>query len=129
LVIRGPNNQPLVAQVRNNSADDSFAQDLLVGGLSALGNIGAVINAPEAVTTATSGATGGRTQTQTTTTVTSGRDNNLWGAALEGFFAPISERVSERFDPRNQDPTQPYLYVPQGQTVSVFVNGVLEVAR
>jgi hypothetical protein len=88
-----------------------------------------VLNAPDAVTTATSGASGGTTRTQTTTTVTSGRDNNLWGAALAGFFTPISERLAQRWEAEPQANAEPYLYVPQGQTVSVFVNGVLEVAR
>jgi hypothetical protein len=129
LAIRGPDNQPLVAQVRNHTEGDRFGQDLLLGGLSALGNIGAVLNAPDAVTTATSGASGGTTRTQTTTTVTSGRDNNLWGAALAGFFTPISERLAQRWEAEPQATAEPYLYVPQGQTVSVFVNGVLEVAR
>jgi ABC-type phosphate transport system substrate-binding protein len=88
-----------------------------------------VSNAPDAVTTATSEAAGGTSSTSTTTTVTSGQDDDVVAAALEGFFTPVSERVAERFEQQSQNTSSPYLFVPEGQAVSVFVNGVLEVAQ
>jgi len=129
LMVRGEDNRPLVAQVRNDDGGGDLGDDVLVGALSALGNIGAVLNAPDAVTTATSEAAGGTSSTSTTTTVTSGQDEDVVAAALEGFFTPISERVAERFEQQSQNPSSPYLFVPEGQAVSVFVNGVLEVAQ
>jgi len=129
LMVRGEDNRPLVAQVRNDDGGSDLGDDVLVGALSALGNIGAVLNAPDAVTTATSEAAGGTSSTSTTTTVTSGQDDDVVAAALEGFFTPVSERVAERFEQQSQNTSSPYLFVPEGQTVSVFVNGVLEVAQ
>ena len=128
LIVRGENNRPLVAQVRNDDGSRDFGEDLLVGTLSALGNIGAVLNAPDAVTTATSEA-GENTTTRTSTTVTSGQDDNVVAAALDGFFTPVSERVINRFEEQNQTPSSPYLFVPEGQEVSIFANGLLEVIR
>jgi hypothetical protein len=127
LLVRGPDNRPLVAQVQNGGGD-SFGDDLLVGALSALGNIGSVVNAPESVTTAASEAAGGTTSTRTTTTVTGGGDDNVLAAALEGFFTPVAERVSERTS-ADAPSTTPYLLVPEGQAVSIYVNGFLEVVR
>lgn len=127
LLIRGKENGPLVADVREDGGS-SFRDDLLVGALSALGNVGRVINAPDSVTTATSGASGGRTSTSTSTTVTSGSDEDALAAALEGFFTPVAQRVSERTRQRNNNRTGPYLLVEEGEEVSVFVNGLLEVA-
>ena len=129
LMVRGEDNRPLVAQVRSDDGGSDFGDDVLVGALSALGNIGAVLNAPDAVTTATSEAAGGTASTSTTTTVTSGQDDDVVAAALEGFFTPVSERVAERFEQQSQNTSSPYLFVPEGQAVSVFVNGVLEVAQ
>lgn len=129
LMVRGEDNRPLVAQVRNDDGGSDLGDDVLVGALSALGNIGAVLNAPDAVTTATSEAAGGTSSTSTTTTVTSGQEDDLVAAALEGFFTPVSERVAERFEQQRQNTSSPYLFVPEGQAVSVFVNGVLEVAQ
>ena len=129
LVVRGEDNQPLVAEVHNDGNDSDLGEDLLVGALSALGNIGAVVNAPDTLTTAVSEAAGSNTTTSTSTTVTGGQDDDVVAAALEGFFTPISERVAERFDPQQQTTASPYLLIPEGEEVSIFVNGLLEVAR
>ena len=129
LLVRGEDNRPLVAEVHNDGNDNDLGEDLLVGALSALGNIGAVVNAPDTLTTAVSEAAGNDTTTSTSTTVTSGQDDDVVAAALEGFFTPISERVAERFDPQQQSTASPYLLIPEGEEVSIFVNGWLEVAR
>jgi hypothetical protein len=127
LVIRGQNNQPLVADVVDGNRGSNFGQDLLVGGLSALANVGQTLLAPDAVTSATSGSSGSVTTTSTSTTVTSG-DDNVWAAVVDGFFTPVSERVVERID-QNQQSAVPYLVVGEGREVSIFVNGFLEVVR
>ncbi|WP_204150029.1 hypothetical protein [Leptolyngbya sp. CCY15150] len=129
LLVRGENNQPLVAEVHHDGHDSDLGEDLLVGTLSALGNIGAVVNAPDTVSTAVSEAAGNDTTTSTSTTVTRGQDDDVVAAALEGFFTPISERVAERFDPQQQTTSSPYLLIPEGEEVSIFVNGWLEVAQ
>ena len=129
LIIRGDDNRPLIAQVRNDESSSDLGQDLLVGTLSALGNIGAVLNAPDAVTTAVSEVADGNMTVGTSTTVTSGQDQDIAAAALEGFFTPLSERVAERFEQQTQTISAPYLIVPEGQEVSIFVNGLLEVVR
>ena len=129
LLVRGEDNQPLVAEVHHDGHDSDLGEDLLVGALSALGNIGAVVNAPDTVSTAVSEAAGNDTTTSTSTTVTRGQDDDVVAAALEGFFTPISERVAERFDPQQQTTSSPYLLIPEGEEVSIFVNGWLEVAQ
>ncbi|NEQ29557.1 MAG: hypothetical protein F6K04_00940 [Leptolyngbya sp. SIO4C5] len=126
ITVRGEDNEPLVAEVENDGGS-SFGDDLLVGLAGALGNIGRVINAPDAVTTASSGSSGNRTSTSTSTTVTSGNNDNIFGAALEGFFTPTAERLSERSQ-NNRETAQPYLIVEEGEEVSIFVDGLLEVA-
>lgn len=127
LIIRGNGNEPLVARVENRGGR-TFGQNLLVGTLNAIGNVGAVVNAPDAVTTATSGATGNDTSTSTSTTVTSGGEDSVLAAALNGFFTPLAESVAQDFETQNQQ-TQPYLIVEQGKEVSIFVNGLLEVVQ
>lgn len=129
LIIRGQDNNPLVADVRNDGGGSNLGNDLLVGVLSALGNVGSVINAPDAVTTATSGTSNSSSSSSTSTTVTSGDDDNIVAAALEGFFTPVSERVAERLSEDDDDETEPYLIVPEGREVAIFVNGLLEVLR
>ena len=120
LSIRGKNNTPLIAQLSNGQ--DTISQDLMFGLSSALGNIGRTINSGN--TTSTSSSTN---NSASSTTVFSNGDRNILAAAMEGFFGATTERMQQRLEP--DDERSPVLVVPEGEEVSVFVNGLLNVNR
>ena len=120
LSIRGKNNTPLIAQLSNGQ--DTISQDLRIGLSSALGNIGRTINSGN--TTSSSSST---TNSTSSTTVFSNGDRNILAAAMEGFFGATTERMQQRLEPN--DERLPVLVVPEGEEVSVFVNGLLNVNR
>ncbi|NJM98075.1 MAG: hypothetical protein HC800_13810 [Phormidesmis sp. RL_2_1] len=120
LSIRGKSNAPLIAQLSNGQ--DTISQDLMFGLSSALGNIGRTINSGN--TTSTSSST---TNGASSTTVFSNGDRNILAAAMEGFFGATTERMQQRLEP--DDERLPMLVVPEGEEVSVFVNGILNVNR
>ena len=120
LSIRGKNNTALIAQLSNGQ--DTISQDLRIGLSSALGNIGRTINSGN--TTSTSSSTN---NSASSTTVFSNGDRNILAAAMEGFFGATTERMQQRLEP--DDERLPVLVVPEGEEVSVFVNGLLNVNR
>jgi len=120
LSIRGRNNTALIAQLSNGQ--DTISQDLRIGLSSALGNIGRTINSGN--TTSTSSSTN---NSASSTTVFSNGDRNILAAAMEGFFGATTERMQQRLEP--DDERLPVLVVPEGEEVSVFVNGLLNVNR
>ncbi|MEO0704143.1 MAG: hypothetical protein AAF050_00590 [Cyanobacteria bacterium J06649_5] len=121
LSIRGKNNTPLIAELSNDQ--DAVSQDLMIGLSSALGNIGRTINSGNVTSTSSSG-----TNSSSATTVFSNGDRNILAAALEGFFGATTERMQQRLEPDGDD-RLPVLVVPEGEEVSVFVNGLLNVNR
>ena len=126
LQIRGQENRPLVAQKLNDVGPDIARQDLLIGLLNSLGRMGSIINQPRTQSsTVTSG--GGFNQSATTTSA----EPQIWAAALEGFFNPIAERMSQRSDQNMQELLQrPNVqFVSEGTEVSVVVNSFLRVSR
>lgn len=120
LSIRGRNNTPLIAQLSNEQ--DTVSQDLMFGLSSALGNIGRTINSGNITSTNSSGS-----NSASSTTVFSNGDRNILAAALEGFFGATTERMQQRLKPN--DERLSVLVVPEGEEVSVFVNGLLNVNR
>ena len=120
LSIRGRNNTPLIAQLSNEQ--DTVRQDLMFGLSSALGNIGRTINSGNITSTSSSSS-----NSASSTTVFSNGDRNILAAALEGFFGATTERMQQRLEPN--DERLPVLVVPEGEEVSVFVNGLLNVNR
>lgn len=121
LSIRGKNNTPLIAELSNRQ--DAVSQDLMIGLSSALGNIGRTINSGNVTSTSSSG-----TNSSSATTVFSNGDRNILAAAIEGFFGATTERMQQRLEPDGDD-RLPVLVVPEGEEVSVFVNGLLNVNR
>ncbi|MGA9379591.1 MAG: hypothetical protein WBV73_12555 [Phormidium sp.] len=127
LVIRGENNQPLIAQGLFDRGSEIARTDVLVGVLSSLGRVGEIINRPtQEVFSQQSGVFG------STTVQTSNRSQpNILAAALEGFFTPTAERLRERSDRSTQELLKRgnVAIVPEGTEVSVFVNSFVFVRR
>jgi hypothetical protein len=127
LVIRGENNQPLIAQGLFDRGSEIAKSDVLVGVLSSLGRVGEIINRPtQEVFSQQSGIFG------STTVQTSNRSQpNILAAALEGFFTPTAQRLRERSDRSTQELLKRgnVAIVPEGTEVSVFVNSFVFVRR
>ncbi|MBD2295092.1 hypothetical protein H6G06_16795 [Anabaena sphaerica FACHB-251] len=126
LLIRGGNKRPLLAQKLHDAGSDIAKQDLLVGLLSSLGRVGSIVNQPR---TQSSTVVSGGSFNQST--VTTNADPQIWAAVLEGFFDPLSDRLSRRSDQAVQELLQrPNIqYLPEGMEVSVVVNNFLKVER
>ncbi|MTJ49112.1 hypothetical protein FJR05_15145, partial [Dolichospermum sp. UHCC 0259] len=126
LLIRGNNKRPLIAQKLNDVGSEIAQQDLLVGLLSSLGKVGSIVNQPR-----TQSSTVVSNGTFNQNTVSSTADPQIWAAALEGFFSPVSERLSRRSDQAVQELLQrPNIqFLPEGTEVSVVVNNFLQIAR
>jgi hypothetical protein len=124
LLIQGEDNQPLIAQKLNDVGPQIAQQDLLIGLLSGLGRVGSVINQPR---TQSNTITSGGTFSQSVITTTS--DPEIWAAALEGFFSPTADRISQRSDQVVQELMQrPNIqFLPEGTKVSVVVNSFLKI--
>lgn len=126
VLIRGEGNQPLIARRLNTGKGAAIAkQDILVGLLGAVGQIGEAVNRPRSQF---SSVTNGGGFNQTISTI-SNREPNLIAAAAEGFFKPTSKRLGQRADETTQEIlSQPnVLVVPQGTPVSIFFNTFFQV--
>ncbi|AFZ28365.1 hypothetical protein Cylst_6594 (plasmid) [Cylindrospermum stagnale PCC 7417] len=126
LLIRGRDKRPLIAQKLNDVGSDIAQQDLLVGLLSSLVRVGSIVNQPR-----TQSSTVVSSGTFNQSTVSSNSNPQIWAAALEGFFSPVSERLSRRSDQAVQELLQrPNIqFLPEGTEVSVVVNNFLKVER
>lgn len=126
LLIRGRGQQPLIAKKLNDVGTDIAQQDLLVGLLSSLGKVGSIVNQPR-----TQSSTVVSSGTFNQSTITSNSNPQIWAAALEGFFSPVSERLSRRSDQAVQELLErPNIqFLPEGTEVSVVVNSFLKVER
>lgn len=126
VLIRGEGNQPLIARRLNTGKGAAIAkQDILVGLLGAVGQIGEAVNRPRSQSSSVINS-GGFNQTISTI---SNREPNLIAAAAEGFFKPTSKRLGQRADETTQEIlSQPnVLVVPQGTPVSIFFNTFFQV--
>ncbi|WDD36568.1 TrbI/VirB10 family protein (plasmid) [Nostoc sp. UHCC 0926] len=125
-LIRGRGQQPLIAKKLNDVGTDIAQQDLLVGLLSSLGKVGSIVNQPR-----TQSSTVVSSGTFNQSTITTNSNPQIWAAALEGFFSPVSERLSRRSDQAVQELLQrPNIqFLPEGTEVSVVVNSFLKVEK
>ena len=125
LEIRGEDNEALIAE-SEDPGGSSLGSDLLSGLLSAAGRVGDYLISGD-TSISTSSSSGGDITSTSTTTTTNRDNNNVAAAALAGFFNPVAERVSERSQ-SDDDDLEPYLEIEEGEDVSVYVVGLLEVA-
>jgi hypothetical protein len=126
LLIRGANNQPLIAQSFEDGSGIVAGQDFLVSGLTALGKVGALLNQPDEESFSSFGAPFSNGQT-----FRRSRKPNLFGASLEGFFGVTADRLRKRADTiTDEQYSRPKLMVvQQGQSVSVVFNTFFEIQR
>ena len=127
LLIRGANNQPLIAQSSEDRAGIVAGQDLLVGGLTALGKVGELLNQPDEESFSSFDAPFSNGQTFSRKR----RKPNIFGASLEGFFGVTADRLRKRADTiTDEQYSRPKLMVvKQGQSVSVVFNTFFEIQR
>ena len=126
VLLRGKAGEALVAKALNDPGDAISGQDLLIGVLSSLGTIGERFNQPNIeARTATSNDRFAQT------IVTRSRKPELWAAALEGFFAPLADRLAKRSDRAVEEmlnrPTVAVL--PEGTETSIVINSTFRVTR
>ena len=127
LIVRGIDNQPLIADSLFNRGSEIAKADILVGILGSLGRVGEIINRPAQETFSQQSGFFGSTAVKTTTS----SEPNILAAALEGFFTPTAQRLRERSDRNAQELLKRgnVAIVPEGTQVSVFVNAFVTVQR
>ncbi|MFB2879338.1 TrbI/VirB10 family protein [Floridanema aerugineum] len=127
ILIRGENGNPLIAKGMGNPGSEIARQDILIGLLGAAGRAAQVVNQNQSQSATMISSGGFSSQTITTTA----REPNILAAAMEGFFRPMSQRLTQRADRTTQEISQrtPVAVVPQGTKVSVFFNTFFQVTR
>lgn len=127
ILIRGENGNPLIAKGMGNPGSEIARQDILIGLLGAAGRAAQVVNQNQSQSATIISSGGFSSQTITTTA----REPNILAAAMEGFFRPMSQRLTQRADRTTQEISQrtPVAVVPQGTKVSVFFNSFFQVTR
>ncbi|MEG4630056.1 TrbI/VirB10 family protein [Microcoleus sp. AR_TQ3_B6] len=127
LIVRGTDNQPLIADSLFDRGSEIAKADILVGILGSLGRVGEIINRPAQETFSQQSGFFGSSAVKTTTS----REPNILAAALEGFFTPTAQRLRERADRNAQELLKRgnVAIVPEGTQVSVFVNAFVTVQR
>lgn len=127
LLIRGEDNQPLIAEGLFDRGSEIAKTDVLVGVLSSLGRVGEIINRPTQETFSQQSGVFGSSTVQTSTR----SRPSVLAAALEGFFTPTAERLRERSDRATQELLKRgnVAIVPEGTEVSVFVNSFVSIRR
>ena len=126
-LVRGEDNLPLISEGLFDPGGEIAKQDGLISTLSALGRIGEVLNEPDEEVTIDTGSDGRIVTTERTRR----DDKNLFGAALQGFFQPLSETLRERSQQQIQEQlNRPQVYViEKGTPVSVYINRFVEVGQ
>ncbi|QIR37272.1 hypothetical protein HCG51_11480 [Tolypothrix sp. PCC 7910] len=124
IIIQGENNRPLIAKSIEDKGAAIAQQDILIGLLGAAVRSGEIFN---------------QTQTLSSTIISHGEFNsqtisnqatkpNVLAAALEGFFKPISQRLTQRANRESQEilNSPNVAIVPTGTKVSILFNTFFE---
>jgi hypothetical protein len=124
ILIQGESNRPLIAKGYFDRGSTIASQDLLISTLSGIGKVGKVFTEPKQTSTFNSGIFGG-----SSSTVTQNHDPKIWAAVLDGFFSPLSERISERSQAQIEKlANSPNVAVVEPNTkISIFVNSFFHI--
>lgn len=125
ILVSGAQGRPLIAQKSMDVGPDLFREDLLVGGLSALGRAGEILNQP---TEEFSSFEGGGSFSRS---VTRRRSNpQLLPGLLDGFGTSVSRRIERRSLANTQATIDQntIAVLPSGTQVLLMVNSDLQVA-
>ena len=125
ILIRGENNKPLLAKSISDKGKAIAQQDILIGLLGAAGRAGEVFNQNQSQSSTVISNNSFSSQTFNT----KARKPNLLAAAVEGFFKPMSQRLSQRANKAsNEIMNHPDVaVVPAGTKVSVVFSNFFEV--
>ncbi|MEO1377988.1 MAG: hypothetical protein AAFW70_27665 [Cyanobacteria bacterium J06635_10] len=125
ILIRGENNKPLLAKSISDKGKAIAQQDILIGLLGAAGRAGEVFNQNQNQSSTVISNNSFSSQTFNT----KARKPNLLAAAVEGFFKPMSQRLSQRANKAsNEIMNRPDVaVVPVGTKVSVVFSNFFEV--
>jgi len=128
LLVQGQGGSALMAKKLNDVGPALFREDLLVGGLRALGRAGEVLNQPSQESITTTNSSTGEIVTGGTSIIRSRNPELVYGL-LDGFGNAISQRIEQR----SQQSTQALIQsntiavLPQGTQVTVLVNSFFQV--
>ena len=125
ILIRGEKNKPLLAKSISDKGKAIAQQDILIGLLGAAGRAGEVFNQNQSQSSTVISNNSFSSQTFNT----KARKPNLLAAAVEGFFKPMSQRLSQRANKAsNEIMNRPDVaVVPAGTKVSVVFSNLFEV--
>ncbi|MBV6625470.1 MAG: hypothetical protein KI793_21505 [Rivularia sp. (in: Bacteria)] len=125
ILIRGEKNKPLLAKSIADKGKAIAQQDILIGLLGAAGRAGEVFNQNQSQSSTVISNNSFSSQTFNT----KARKPNLLAAAVEGFFKPMSQRLSQRANKAsNEIMNRPDVaVVPVGTKVSVVFSNFFEV--
>ncbi len=125
ILIRGKNNKPLLAKSISDKGKAIAQQDILIGLLGAAGRAGEVFNQNQSQSSTVISNNSFSSQTFNT----KARKPNLLAAVVEGFFKPMSQRLSQRANKAsNEIMNRPDVaVVPAGTKVSVVFSNFFEV--
>ena len=126
ILIRGENNKPLNAKSISDKGRVA-QQDILIGLLGAAGRAGEIFNQNQSQSSTVISNDGFSSQTFNT----KANKPNILAAAVEGFFKPMSQRLSQRANKADSEiMNRPDVaIVPVGTKVSVLFNGFFEISR
>jgi hypothetical protein len=125
LLIRSSNGGPLVAKQEGGKGSSGITGDLAAGVFNSLATVGKTINQPSSSSSSLS-TSGGSSQSITT----SSSNPELWAAAVEGFFSPFAQKLSQKAETANQSSEEPVVtYLPEKTTVTLIANKPLQIYR
>jgi hypothetical protein len=126
ILVGGAANQPLIAKGYFDDGGAIANSDLIVSTLSGIGRVGRVLTEPKSTSTFSSGLFGGYSST-----TSQSRDPEIWAAALDGFFTPLADRISERSERQIEElAKRPNVSIVAPNTkVSLVVNSFLTIQR
>ncbi|NJR76346.1 MAG: hypothetical protein HC773_27795, partial [Scytonema sp. CRU_2_7] len=127
IAIRAEDNKPLVAQAISDQGKAIAQQDILMGLLGAAGRAGEIFNQNQSQSSTVISNAGFNSQT----IMMQASKPNILAAAVEGFFKPLSQRLSQRADKADSEiiSRPDVVIVPAGTKVSIFFNNFFEVTR
>ncbi|NJL63254.1 MAG: hypothetical protein HC903_17290 [Methylacidiphilales bacterium] len=125
--IQTEDNKPLIAQALSDKGKAIAQQDILIGLLGAAGRAGEIFNQNQSQSSSVISNGGLSSQIVST----KANKPNILGAAVEGFFKPMSQRLGQRADKASSDilSRPDVVIVPKSAKISIFFNNFLEVSH
>jgi hypothetical protein len=125
--IQAEDNKPLIAQALSDKGKAIAQQDILIGLLGAAGRAGEVFNQNQSQSSIVT--SNGNFNSQVITS--KANKPNILAAALEGFFKPMSQRLTQRADKASSEISNSpdVAILPVNTKVSVFFNNFLEISH